>query len=197
MNTPPRIRLTGPEEAEDAGAEAPVTETATMEHREPHEPEGETTAPRADLYTALQTDGQQLAVQLVRLLHRMSERSGMNPTDFQCYTLLRVAGSMTPGEIADSLCLSTGSVTGVIDRMEAHGLVERTPHPLDRRKVAVRLVKGAERRATEIALGMCDAMIALHEDYSVDELKVIADWMSRANDTLEGLIAQRSPRRSG
>ena len=121
----------------------------------------------------------------------------MNPTDFQCYTLLRVAGSMTPGEIADSLCLSTGSVTGVIDRMEAHGLVERTPHPLDRRKVAVRLVAGAEQLAKSAAAGIGDAMIAIHENYQVDELKVIVDWMNRVNDTLEDLIAQRSPRRSG
>lgn len=196
MNTAPRIHLTGPEGAEAAEVEASVTETTTMEHNETPEPEGETVDPRASMYRALQSDGQQLAVQLVRLLHRMSERSGMNPTDFQCYTLLRVAGSMTPGEIADSLCLSTGSVTGVIDRMEAHGLVERTPHPLDRRKVAVRLVEGAERRATETAPEMREAMIALHEDYSVDELRVIVGWVNRANDTLEGLIPQRSPRRS-
>lgn len=182
MNTAPRIRFTGPEGSEAAEVEAPMTETAD---------------PRADLYSSLQTDGQQLAVQLVRLLHRMSERSGMNPTDFQCYTLLRVAGSMTPGEIADSLCLSTGSVTGVIDRMEAHGLVERTPHPLDRRKVAVRLVAGAEQLAKSAAAGIGDAMIAIHENYPVDELKVIVDWMNRVNDTLEDLIAQRSPRRSG
>ncbi|GHC75169.1 MarR family transcriptional regulator [Nocardiopsis terrae] len=144
---------------------------------------------------ALQTDGQQLAVGLVRLLHRMSERSGMNPTDFQCYTLLRVAGTMTPGEIADSLCLSTGSVTGVIDRMEAHGLVERTPHPLDRRKVAVRLVEGAEKIAAGTAPGMRDVMTSLHEDYSLEELEVITGWLDRVNTALDTLVAQRAPRR--
>nr|WP_249188343.1 MarR family transcriptional regulator [Nocardiopsis sp. MG754419] len=146
---------------------------------------------------ALQTDGQQLAVGLVRLLHRMSERSGMNPTDFQCYTLLRVSGSMTPGEIADSLCLSTGSVTGVIDRMEAHGLVERAPHPLDRRKVAVRLVEGAEHLSTHTAPGMREAMTTMHEDYSSEELAVIVDWLDRVNGALDQLVSQRSPRRPG
>lgn len=194
MNTAPRIRLDGPEGPKAAEVEASMTETATMDK---HAPRSETAASRADLYSALQSDGQQLAVQLVRLLHRMSQRSGMNPTDFQCYTLLRVAGSMTPGEIADSLCLSTGSVTGVIDRMEAHGLVERTPHPLDRRKVAVRLMAGAEKLATSTAVGIGDAMSAMHEDYSLEELETILNWMNRVNETLEGLITQRSPRRSG
>lgn len=197
MDTAPRTHPNGSEGSEASGTEALLMEAAAMEHREPHAPEGTTDHSRADLYMALQTDGQQLAVQLVRLLHRMSERSGMNPTDFQCYTLLRVSGSMTPGEIADSLCLSTGSVTGVIDRMEAHGLVERTPHPLDRRKVAVRLVEGAEQRAKETAPNMREAMTALHEDYSVDELTVIVDWVNRVNTTLEGLVARRAPRRTG
>jgi DNA-binding MarR family transcriptional regulator len=149
---------------------------------------------REELYMALQTDGQQLVVRLLRLLHRMADRTGMNPTDFQCYTLLRVAGSMTPGEIADSLCLSTGSVTGVVDRMEAHGLVERAPHPLDRRKVAVRLVEGAESRVGPTAPGMREAMTDLHSGYSLEELDVIADWLDRAGLTLEALISSFPPR---
>ncbi|WP_026122639.1 MarR family winged helix-turn-helix transcriptional regulator [Nocardiopsis halotolerans] len=145
--------------------------------------------PRGELYDALQTDGQRLAVRLIRLLHRMAERSGMNPTDFQCYTLLRVGGSMTPGEIADSLCLSTGSVTGVVDRLEAHGLVERTRHPEDRRKVAVRLTAEAERMGAETAPGMREAMTAAHADYSVEELATIADWLDRIGGTLDRLAA--------
>ncbi|GAB3714229.1 MarR family winged helix-turn-helix transcriptional regulator [Nocardiopsis nanhaiensis] len=146
---------------------------------------------REELYMALQTDGQQLAVRLVRLLHRMADRSGMNPTDFQCYTLLRVAGSLTPGEIADSLCLSTGSVTGVVDRMESHGLVERAPHPLDRRKVAVRLAEGADGRIGPTAPGMGEAMTALHSDYSMEDLELIVGWLDRIGMTLDTLIERR------
>ncbi|MFE1169740.1 MarR family winged helix-turn-helix transcriptional regulator [Nocardiopsis sp. NPDC058789] len=149
---------------------------------------------RAELYEALQSDGQQLAVRLVRLLHRMADRSGMNPTDFQCYTLLRASGTMTPGEIADSLCLSTGSVTGVVDRLEAHGLVERAPHPLDRRKIAVRLLEGAEATLGPPAPGMRQAMTDLHAGYTDAELEVIADWLDRAGLTLEALITSLPPR---
>ena len=144
---------------------------------------------RGELYDSLQNDGQRLAVRLIRLLHRMADRSGMNPTDFQCYTLLRVSGTMTPGEIAESLCLSTGSVTGVVDRLEAHGLVERTRHPEDRRKVAVRLTAHADRLAAATAPGMRDAMTSLHGGYSLEELAVIVDWLDRVGGTLDGLTA--------
>ncbi|OOC55161.1 MULTISPECIES: MarR family winged helix-turn-helix transcriptional regulator [Nocardiopsis] len=153
----------------------------------PAEPEARS---RAELYDALRSDGQRLAVRLIRLLHRMAEHTGMNPTDFQCYTLLRVNGSLTPGEIADSLCLSTGSVTGVIDRLEAHGLVERARHPEDRRKVAVRLTGDAERVGGAGALGVGEAMTAAHAGYSVEELATIADWLDRIGGTLDRLAAE-------
>ncbi|MFL1377361.1 MarR family winged helix-turn-helix transcriptional regulator [Nocardiopsis protaetiae] len=145
------------------------------------------TAPRAELYMSLQNDGQMLAVRLIKLLHRMADHSGMNPTDFQCYTLLRVAGTMTPGQIATSLCLSTGSVTGVIDRMEDHGLVERTRHHGDRRKVAVRLTEKAKRASPDTAPGMRAAMTELHGDYTDEELAVIVDWLGRVGRTLDRL----------
>lgn len=145
---------------------------------------------RAELYDALQTDGHRLAVRLIRLLHRMAERSGMNPTDFQCYTLLRAGGSMTPGEIADNLCLSTGSVTGVIDRLEERGLVERTRHPQDRRKVAVRLTGNAVPMGSSAASGMREAMTSVHTGYSLEELATIADWLDRVGGTLDRLAAK-------
>ncbi|MFD6951524.1 MarR family transcriptional regulator [Nocardiopsis sp. TSRI0078] len=156
---------------------------------EPRPAEAETRS-RAELYDALQVDGQRLAVRLIRLLHRMAERSGMNPTDFQCFTLLRVSGSLTPGEIADNLCLSTGSVTGVVDRLEAHGLVERARHPQDRRKVTVRLTEDAERMGGAGALGVGEAMTAAHSGYSVEELATIADWLDRIGGTLDRLSGE-------
>lgn len=156
----------------------------TVSTASPSDPDG---AARPGFYQSLQTDGQMLAVRLIKLLHRMADRSGMNPTDFQCYTLLRVAGTMTPGEIASSLCLSTGSVTGVIDRMEAQGLVERTRHPEDRRKVAVRLTEGAERMNAALAPGMRAAMTELHDGYTPEELAVIVDWLGRVGRTLDRL----------
>jgi DNA-binding MarR family transcriptional regulator len=158
-----------------------VRTVSTTSHSEPD------ATTRFGLYESLQTDGQMLAVRLIKLLHRMADRSGMNPTDFQCYTLLRVSGTMTPGEIASSLCLSTGSVTGVIDRMEEHGLVERTRHLGDRRKVAVRLTEGAKHGASATAPGMRAAMTELHDGYTTEELAVIVDWLGRVGGTLDRL----------
>ncbi|MEV4104293.1 MarR family transcriptional regulator [Nonomuraea sp. NPDC049649] len=147
---------------------------------------------RERLYRDIQHDGQRLAAGLIRLLHTMSLGLDLNPTDFQAYALLRIQGPMTPGEIAQWLKLATGSVTVLIDRLEARGLVTRDRHPEDRRKVIVRPATTPEPGpATGDQLGIAQAMLALHERYSEAELKVIADWLHRTTETLHDLASRR------
>ncbi|GAA4526892.1 MULTISPECIES: MarR family winged helix-turn-helix transcriptional regulator [Nonomuraea] len=147
---------------------------------------------RERLYLDIQQDGQRLATGLVRLLHTMSLGLDLNPTDFQAYALLRIQGPMTPGEIAQWLRLATGSVTALIDRLEARGLVARDRHPDDRRKVIVRPATEPEPGpATGDQLGIAQAMLAMHERYSEAELEVIADWLHRVTQTLNELASRR------
>ncbi|MGI5267648.1 MarR family winged helix-turn-helix transcriptional regulator [Nonomuraea sp. CA-218870] len=146
---------------------------------------------RERLYLDIQKDGQRLATGLVRLLHTMSLGLDLNPTDFQAYALVRIQGPMTPGEIAQWLRLATGSVTVLIDRLEARGLVVRDRHPDDRRKVIVRPATSPEPGpATGDQLGIAQAMTAMHERYTESELKVIADWLHRATNTLNDLATR-------
>src|SRR5690606_16935134 len=100
-------------------------------------------------------------------------------------------GPMTPGEIAQWLKLATGSVTVLIDRLAARGLVVRDRHPEDRRKVIVRpAVVPEPGPATGDQLGIRQAMLDLHEGYSEEELRVIADWLHRTTQTLHELASR-------
>src|SRR6478609_7419358 len=66
-------------------------------------------------------------------------RAGLNPTDMECLDLILMSGPSTAGDIARRTGLSSGAVTGLIDRLERLGLVERAADPADRRKVLVRV----------------------------------------------------------
>jgi DNA-binding MarR family transcriptional regulator len=65
-------------------------------------------------------------------------------------TLLEASGPMPMGRLADALDISVASITGVIDRMEARGLVERRRDAEDRRVVLVQRAKGARKVFGEI-----------------------------------------------
>ncbi|PSK89398.1 DNA-binding MarR family transcriptional regulator [Murinocardiopsis flavida] len=147
---------------------------------------------RDALYAAIETDGQRLAIGLIRLVHAMSDRTELNPTDVQCYLLLKVGGPQSPGEIADGLRLASGSVTGVIDRLVDRGLARRERPDEDRRRVLVHL--NDERPADRVpSPGMRDAMTAVHAHYTEAELAVIADWLGRVGPALDGVASAMRP----
>lgn len=79
---------------------------------------------------------------LTVLFHtRLAERMGLSPTDEKCLDLaVRADGPVTAGRIAELSGLSTGAVTGVIDRLEQAGYVRRVRDPHDRRKVLVEVI---------------------------------------------------------
>ncbi|MFD7653677.1 MarR family winged helix-turn-helix transcriptional regulator [Actinosynnema sp. NPDC059797] len=82
----------------------------------------------------------------VTLHGRVAERMGLSPTDGKCLDLaVRAEGPVTAGRIAELSGLSTGAVTGVIDRLERAGYVRRVRDPHDRRKVLVEVVPGDDR----------------------------------------------------
>ncbi len=64
---------------------------------------------------------------------------GMNATDLQVIDILEITGPATAGQLAELAGLTTGAITGMIDRLEKGGWVRRESDPSDGRRVLVRL----------------------------------------------------------
>src|SRR5579864_4627202 len=95
-------------------------------------------------------DGQLLA-RLVRAVGRTAaqhaaftqaaaQQLGIAPTDLECLAVLQDLGPASAGQLAEVLGLTTGAITGVVDRLVAAGFVARDNDPDDRRRVIVRPV---------------------------------------------------------
>jgi DNA-binding MarR family transcriptional regulator len=69
--------------------------------------------------------------------------------------LLRHPEGMTPGALSRALLVTAGNVTGIVARLEAQRLVERSDHPSDGRARLIRLTREGHRRGL--------AAIAAHE----------------------------------
>jgi DNA-binding MarR family transcriptional regulator len=67
----------------------------------------------------------------------VAQRIGLGGSDSQFVSLLHLHGPLTPGRLAELSGLTTGTVTGVIDRLERAGYVRRQRDASDRRKVVV------------------------------------------------------------
>ena len=129
----------------------------------------------------------------------IAARAGINPTDLESLDLLRRHGPMTAGRLAELTGLTTGAITGVIDRLERRGYARREADPADRRRVIVRA--DLERAGQDLAafyVGLGEAITAIIAGYSEPERAVISDAARRINDALRATAAQlrEHPRRS-
>jgi DNA-binding MarR family transcriptional regulator len=79
-----------------------------------------------------------------------AERLGVNRTDLHCLNIIQNAGGLTAGDLAKESGLTTGAVTGVIDRLERKGLARRVADSDDRRRVKVEVTPKFYARADRI-----------------------------------------------
>jgi len=98
---------------------------------------GDLVARRTDLEQEIQQQMIAMIAQVVLFNHAANSSLGLGASDSQFLTLLRTRGPMTPGQLADATGLTSGTVTGVIDRLEKVDLVRRERVTGDRRKVLV------------------------------------------------------------
>ncbi|MGQ0839829.1 MarR family winged helix-turn-helix transcriptional regulator [Actinokineospora sp.] len=79
---------------------------------------------------------------------------GLTFARYEALVLLTFAktGSLPMRVMGERLQLHPTSVTNIVDRLEADGLVKRTPHPTDRRTTLTEITEaGRERRAQATA----------------------------------------------
>jgi DNA-binding MarR family transcriptional regulator len=109
-----------------------------------------------------------------------AERIGLNATDLNCLNILSFTGSMTAGEMARATGLTTASITGVVDRLEAAGFVTRERDLADRRRVVVTIVleKALSQVASQFAPMVADWQ-QLAAGYSDDDLRLIVEFYGR------------------
>lgn len=83
---------------------------------------------------------------------------------------LRVKGSMTLGDLAESLDVSPRNITGLVDHLEHDSLVERFPDPDDRRAVRVRLAPAGKQKLSEVKREMGSSRYGVVAGFTDEEL---------------------------
>ena len=76
--------------------------------------------------------------------------------------LQRSAGGLSMSELSAKVMVSNGAITGLVDKLDAEGLVWRQSHPADRRAMLVKLTPRGRRNF----LKMADR----HEDWVIELL---------------------------
>lgn len=112
-------------------------------------------------------------------------RYGISRGDFDVLATLRRSGApfqLSPGALSGALMLTTGGMTGRLDRLERAGLVSRSPGPGDRRSLLVTLTEPGRQVVDEAVLAGVHAQQRLLASIPVSDRRQLGDL-------LRGLLA--------
>jgi DNA-binding MarR family transcriptional regulator len=145
------------------------------------------------LLAALNVAFRTISAQSVMLSQAAADRLGMASSDIECFDLLSLHGPMTAGRLAELTGLTTGAITGVIDRLERANYVHRERDPHDRRRVIVQPHLERHADAAPVFGPLAVAMDRMLAGYSDEQLALLLDFSTRANAiTLEQIARLRS-----
>jgi DNA-binding MarR family transcriptional regulator len=125
----------------------------------------------------------------------VAARLGVNSTDLECLGYL-VDGPVTAGRLAEATGLTSGAITGVIDRLERAGFARRERDTADRRRVLVHATALVMKRAAPLFAPMAAATEAAIEPYRDDQLELLLDFLARARDAGRAALAALGEGRS-
>jgi DNA-binding MarR family transcriptional regulator len=110
-------------------------------------------------------------------------RLGIGPVDMRCLNVIQNAGGLTAGQLAREVGVTTGAVTGALDRLEAAGYARREPDPDDRRRVrAVVTDEFMERAAAIWGPLAADWEGGLASRFTVAELETIVAFLEASGE---------------
>ncbi|TIQ33970.1 MAG: MarR family transcriptional regulator [Mesorhizobium sp.] len=109
-------------------------------------------------------------------------RFGLQQGEFDVLATLRRSGApyaLTPTELYEATMVTSGAMTARLDRLEKAGLIQRAPHPSDRRGVVVQL--------TEKGLALTNETLAAHV---ANEHEILSGLTGPERETLAHLLAK-------
>jgi DNA-binding MarR family transcriptional regulator len=126
----------------------------------------------------------ELSTRTVLFHAAIAEHMGLSQGDHKALDLINDAAnagaSMTAGQLAEATGLTTGAITGLVDRLETANLVRRVPDPQDRRKVVLEPTHARDDELRAVFSGIGQRTTEMTERYTDAELELISDFMRRS-----------------
>ena len=110
-------------------------------------------------------------------------RIGVTVTDMQVIESLASTGPMTAGQLSELTGLTTGAITGMLNRLEEAGLVRRERDPEDGRRVIVQLAADTDqiRNMSQIFELINKAWEEQTAHYDDEQVAFLVEFLKRGN----------------
>ena len=137
---------------------------------------------------------QQYAYTSIQMHEAIGRKAGLSGTDHKYLGFLIEKGQMTAGELSNLTGLTTGAVTGLIDRFEKKKLVKRQFAKDDRRKVIIEpntknimallapLYKEFRNKSEKLIASFSNKEIKIIETYFLKAIEIMNETTNKLNN---------------
>src|SRR5688500_12629414 len=137
---------------------------------------------------------QQYAYASIQMHEAIARAAGLPGTDHKYLGFIMEKGRMTAGELAELSGLTSGAVTGLIDRFEKKKLVKRQSAGQDRRKVFIEpnaknimalfapLYKDFRSKSNKLLSSFSNKEIEIIESYFSKAIEIMQDTTNKMNN---------------
>jgi DNA-binding MarR family transcriptional regulator len=137
---------------------------------------------------------------LTELERRRRKISDLSASAFEALAILDGAGEpLAAHVIAERMLVSSASMTSLLDTLEGRGLVERHPHPTDRRKVLIQVTGEAreivDRMLPTVHAAATEALADLNEPDREQLIAALTTIRTRLADMASQPPSTPEPRR--
>jgi DNA-binding MarR family transcriptional regulator len=122
----------------------------------------------------------------------IAHRIGISATEFEAMDLITRFQPITAGKLAEYCGLTTGAITGIVDRLERQGFVRRERDQNDRRRVFILPIEDKKRseKVRTLYRPIAKGFEEYVEKYSADEVCMLIKMQKEANAMVERSIAR-------
>lgn len=159
-----------------------------------HADPGDPPEQRRELYSRIENSLRSYGAESARVVDVFSETHAMHPTDMQALVIIlnseREGTPATPSLLRTRLGLTSGAVTGVVDRLVRSGHVRREADPDDRRVVRLRHDESGLTLARRFFGPLADRTHAVLDDHSIAELRLVESFLARVSAAMADYRAE-------
>jgi DNA-binding MarR family transcriptional regulator len=146
-----------------------------------------------DVIKGVRKLSQQYSYTSIQMHEAIARKAGLSGTDHKYLGFLIQKGQMTAGELSNLTGLTTGAVTGLIDRLEKKKLVKRQFAEGDRRKVIIEpntknimallvpLYKEFRNKSEKLIASFSNKEIKIIETYFLKATEVMNETINKLN----------------
>ncbi len=131
----------------------------------------------ARLVERLRLLGEVHATQTALFQAQAAASLGLGVTDLKALSILLREGPQTAGALMSRLNLTSGAITGLVNRLHHKGVVSRQTDPADRRRVIISADANVLASGPNPYAAIGRAFDELHRTYSTSELALIEGYL--------------------